>query len=146
MEVILVLILCFANIRMHWAEEENGLVDTLKDYPLSFGLIVYGMVFGAFVTVLFMFHTVLISEFKTTQEKLKKDKGLAKGQYRASPHSYTSLVTNCCRTLCSRRNTFDSLITWELYLYSKGDHEQLEEYWGGRKGKEQRQTRIDKLE
>jgi hypothetical protein len=51
---------------MHWAEEENGLVDTLKEYPLSFGLIAYGAIFGAFVTVLFLFHTVLISDFKTT--------------------------------------------------------------------------------
>lgn len=66
LEVVVALILCFANIRMHWAEEENGLVDTLKEYPLSFGLIAYGAIFGAFVTVLFLFHTVLISDFKTT--------------------------------------------------------------------------------
>jgi hypothetical protein len=76
----------------------------MQAYPMSMIMILYGSVMGLFVTVLMLFHISLIVEFKSTQEKLKKDKGNAQDKFSNAPFSYQSTCKNCFRSLCSRRN------------------------------------------
>ena len=49
--------------------------DAVLKYWFSSFNVIYGFVLGLFVTALFFFHTYLIKDFKTTQERLKRDKG-----------------------------------------------------------------------
>jgi len=70
------------------------MIDTMKAYPYSLIVIFYACFFGLFVSILFIFHSVLITTFKTTQERLKKDKGEATGSIRANPYMYASTWTN----------------------------------------------------
>ena len=107
---------------------------SIASYPFSVVVIIYAFVFVVFLTVLFVFHTSLISEFKTTQEKLKQDKGLATGNYVNCPHRYDgnkffSILNNFKKALCCRNNKYFSKITWELYLYSMGYADELNELW-----------------
>ncbi len=78
--IILTIYLCFASIIIDLNEKRdafNQLIDanqnlqptiatSIASYPFSVVLIVYAIVFAIFLTVLFLFHTSLISEFKTT--------------------------------------------------------------------------------
>jgi hypothetical protein len=71
----------------------------------------------------------LISDYKSTQEKLKKDKGICENEFSKNPYSYQNCVKNWIRTLWVRKNHYFSKITWEFYMYSKGETEQLKDYW-----------------
>ena len=113
-----------------YSEEPPTLIDSLAAYPFSLILLVYSLVFFVFLTVLVAFHTILICESKTTQEKLKRDKGVARGTYSRSPHRHggnkcCSNWTNCSKALCARTTIYDSKMSWELYLYSLGYLEEL---------------------
>ena len=119
---------------------------SIASYPFSVVLIIYAFVFVIFLTVLFVFHTSLISEFKTTQEKLKQDRGLATGNYVNCPHRYDgnkffSILSNFKKALCCRNNKYFSKITWELYLYSMGYADELNELW---EAEEKRENLINK--
>ena len=99
-------------------------------------LLLYALVFFIFLSVLLGFHTLLIGEFKTTQEKLKRDKGLASGVYSQSPYRYggsrcCAYCTNCWKALCGRRNLYHSKMSWELYLGSLGFVDEYMEYQAG---------------
>jgi hypothetical protein len=108
----------------------SGFVATaLQKKPIQLILAGYAIFFLLFVSLLFGFHSMLISSFKTTQEKLKADKGEATGKYRANPYMYSSFCLNWRRSLCCRRRPYNSKITWELYLYSLGFTEKLKEFW-----------------
>jgi len=104
-------------------------VDALKEYPFSIAVIGYAGFFLIFVSILFCFHNVLILTSKTTQEKLKKDKGIVTGKLRANPYMYPTAWKNIGRTLCCRKLKAKSKITWELYNYSFGLKEELIEYY-----------------
>lgn len=105
-------------------------------------MIVYGLIFSIFVTVLFLFHVNLISDFKSTQEKLKKDKGISENTYSMNPYSYQSGWTNWIKTLCSRRNKYYSKISWEFYQYSKGETDILQEFWKAQEKRGSKDTKI----
>lgn len=122
-EIILSLILCFENLYLHQSLYPD--INSLKQYPYTCILIIYGLIFSIFVTVLLFFHINLISDFKSTQEKLKKDKGISDNTFSMSPYSYQSIITNWLKTLCTRRNRYKSKMTWEFYNYSKGNTESL---------------------
>lgn len=116
--------------------EQPTLIDSLAAYPFSIILLVYSLIFFIFLTVLVGFHTILICESKTTQEKLKRDKGVVVGSYSRSPHRHggnkcCSNLTNCRKVLCARTAQYQSKMTWELYLYSLGYLDELNEYWQG---------------
>ena len=55
--------------------KEISFGDSLSAYPMSAFNIIYAFIFSLFVTALFGFHTFLIKDYKTTQERLKRDKG-----------------------------------------------------------------------
>jgi len=82
-QIILVLTLSIVSIQIHYVtdpipDEQHStdeLSDTLARYPISAFAAVYGFLFLIFVSILFVFHTMLIGDFKTTQEKMKKDRG-----------------------------------------------------------------------
>ena len=94
-------------------------------------MLVYSFIFFIFLTVLFVFHAILICEGKTTQEKLKRDKGVARGSYSLSPHRHfgnapCSSLLNCKKILCGGpAMLYHSKMSWELYLYSLGYLEEL---------------------
>ena len=88
------------------------------------------------MTVLHGFHCILIGDFKTTQEKLKKDKGYVSGAYISSPHRYGgNNMCSCCenfsKALCCRRNVYHSKMSWELYISSLGMTEEYDAYVEG---------------
>ena len=68
--------------------EEPTFLHTMEAYPFSMFVIIYGLVMGLFVTMLLLFHTHLITNFKSTQEQLKKDKGVCGDRFSSSPYSY----------------------------------------------------------
>jgi palmitoyltransferase ZDHHC9/14/18 len=77
LEIILTLALCFKNLDLHRElSGENGFFNSFKAYPFTFIIILYAVLFLIFTSVLFLFHVNLISDFKSTQEKLKVDKGI----------------------------------------------------------------------
>lgn len=107
------------------AADEPSVAQALLNQVFSPILVAYALVFLIFLSVLLGFHTILISEFKTTQEKLKRDKDLASGVHSQSPHRYggsriCSFFENCGKALCCRRNQYDSKLSWELYINSLG--------------------------
>jgi uncharacterized membrane protein YeiB len=118
----------------------------MQAYPFSMFIIFYGAVMGLFVTVLMLFHVSLITEFKSTQEKLKKDKGMTADKFTNAPFSYQSILKNWIKTLCSRRNKYKSKISWELYKWSTGNIEALNEFWTAQEKREKEFTRINKIE
>jgi palmitoyltransferase ZDHHC9/14/18 len=131
-EIIITLVLSFTNISMHYSlqeSEEPSMLDSIKTYPFSVVLILYGIFFGLFVSILFIFHSILITSFKTTQERLKKDKGEASGTFRANPYMYSRTIKNVCRSICWRTRKSKSKLTWELYIYSLGLKDDLQEFW-----------------
>ena len=65
-------------------------MKSIKEYPFSLAVLCYGIFFLIFVSTLCCFHTVLIKDFKTTAELLKKEQGEATGQLRKNPYSYNS--------------------------------------------------------
>jgi hypothetical protein len=48
--------------------EEPTFLHTMEAYPFSMFVIIYGLVMGLFVMMLLLFHTHLITNFKSTQE------------------------------------------------------------------------------
>lgn len=119
---------------------------TMQAYPFSMFIMIYGVVMGIFVTILMLFHVALINEFKTTQERLKKDKGTNNDKFSMSPHSHQSLITNWVRTLCNRKSQYKSKISWELLHWSKGDLSVLNAYWKSQEQRDKKFKRICKLE
>jgi palmitoyltransferase ZDHHC9/14/18 len=102
---------------------EPSLTQALLNELVSPILAVYCIIFLIFLSVLLGFHTILISESKTTQEKLKRDKDIASGAYSGSPHRYggsrfCAFFENLGKAVCCRRNPYDSKLTWELYITS----------------------------
>ena len=108
------------------------MIDQVKENISSLIICIYACIFMIFVSTLFFFHIGLIKDFKTTQEKLKKDKGDADNKHKLSPYSYPTCCMNYKRTLCCRRRKSQSKLTWELYLFSNGLGDQLREYWDSR--------------
>jgi hypothetical protein len=104
-------------------------MNAIKAYPFTIVTIGYAIMFLLFVTALLCFHTVLIKDAKTTQEKLKQEPGEATGHFKSNPYSYSSTFKNISSTLCCRPRKSHSKLTWELYLYSLGLMEELLEYW-----------------
>lgn len=120
--------------------EEPSWVDALGAAPFSPVLLLYAFVFLIFLTVLLGFHTLLIGDFKTTQERLKRDKGLASGRTSQSPFRYggsrmCAYCMNCWKALCGRRNIYHSKMSWELYLNSLGLIEEYMEYQAGQEAR-----------
>ena len=120
--------------------EEPQWIDALGAAPFSPALLLYALVFLIFLTVLLGFHTMLIGDFKTTQEKLKRDKGLASGRTSQSPFRYggsrtCAYCTNFWKALCGRRNVYNSKMSWELYLNSLGLLEEYMEYQAGQESR-----------
>lgn len=103
--------------------DEPSFVQALINYWWSPILIIYALVFFIFLSILLGFHTLLIAEFKTTQEKLKRDKDVASGIYSESPHRYggsnaMAWCENFKKALCCRRNIYESRLSWELFITS----------------------------
>ena len=69
--------------------------------------------FSAFVILLFLFHSYIISENLTTQEKLKK----TYKNFPKSPFSYGSCLTDWTKVICFPRR-IESRLSWMLYLKS----------------------------
>lgn len=72
---------------------------------------------------------------------------MASGSYSRSPHRHggnkcCSNLTNCGKALCARTAIYNSKMTWELYLYSLGYLDELNDYWRGQE--EQWQKRKKK--
>lgn len=107
----------------------NLIMNALMVQPHVPIILSYAVLFLLFVSLLLFFHSWLVVKGSTTQEELKRNKEKATGKFSRYPYSYPSCFKNIGRLFCCRVRISQSKLTWELYLYSKGMMEELDEYW-----------------
>ena len=58
--------------KLHTDQKQPEFNESIKEYPFTIFIFVYGCFFAIFVTILCCFHSNLIKDFKTTAEKIKR--------------------------------------------------------------------------
>jgi preprotein translocase subunit SecG len=123
--ILLATSLSISNLVLHYQTISKGYSDTkmeqtspkifqetITEYPMSFFIAMFAILFSVFVLTLFSFHTYILSENLTTQEKLnhKYDK------FPISPFSYGSVTSNWCKVICCPKKRTETRLSYPLYL------------------------------
>lgn len=101
---------------------------TFKDYPASVCVAIFAVLFSIFVFALCGFHSFVISQNQTTQEKLKH----TFDKFSRSPYSYGRCLKDWSKVICCPKRA-NSRISHALVVKSSdADYEEFLRTIGGR--------------